>query len=121
MSTPLHAHTAVNATIPSMAEGNPIDQPGPFDLDAWALQHQLNRKTTSTLRREQFAGVDALKLATSSDINRMDIAVGQVRLVRVALRALGNPIKVDDLITDPGEGTAGEEQDKDEDRVPMLF
>ena len=86
-----------------MAEGNLAEADVPFDLDAWAIQHKLSRKTTGALRKDECDQVDSLKLLTSSDINRLDVAVGQIRLLRLALRALGNPIKLDDLAKAPEE------------------
>ena len=85
-----------------------------FDMEAWAIEHKLNRKTTGTLRREEFEGLDALKLVTSSDINRMDIGVGQIRVLRKALQALGNPIKVNDSAEEEEETDAGQAVEDDE-------
>ena len=76
---------------------------GEFTLENWAKESQLSKKTVTTLRKEECDKLQALKLFTSRDINRMNITVGQARLLRLALQGLGNPISlVDDA--KPGEG-----------------
>ena len=77
-------------------------------MDAWAIEHKLSRKTTGILRKDECDKVESLRLLTSSDVNRMDIPIGQLRLFRLALRALGNPIKVDDLAEEKGRGSVAE-------------
>ena len=52
----------------SMAEGNLAEAAVPFDLDAWAIEYKLSRKTTGALRKDECDQVDSLKLLTSSDI-----------------------------------------------------
>ena len=103
MSTPLNVRGRLCRCSITMAEGNNENGVGVFDLDVWAIEHKLSRKTTGTLRKEEFESLASLKLVTSSDINRMDIAVGQLRLLRVALQALGNPIKLNDLAEEQEE------------------
>ena len=76
------------------APADPAVGEGEFNLEAWAIEHHLTRKTTGALRKEESDTLASLKLITGSDINRMDIAVGQIRLLRTALRVLGNPILV---------------------------
>ena len=76
--------------------GNDSNQP--FDLESWAITHKLSRKTTGTLRKEESDSLASLQLLTGADINRMHIAVGQIRLLRQGLRALGNPIQVVDPV-----------------------
>ena len=105
----------------NMAEDNPSgSNPDPdFDLDRWAITHQLSRKTTGILRKEESTNLASLKLLTGADINRMGIAVGQVRLLRQALRTLGNPIKVDDLAPEGGpQATATGEESAQADAIP---
>ena len=63
-----------------------------FDFDDWATTFKLSRKCTAALRKDDCDAVEALRLVTAEDINRMDVPVGQVRLLRKALRELGNPI-----------------------------
>ena len=65
-------------------------------LADWALEHQLSRKTTAALNKEECNSMEALKLVTADDINRMEVPVGQIRLLREAVRTLGNPITVVD-------------------------
>ena len=67
-----------------------------FNLDRWAASSSLSKKTLTALKREECDNVAALKLLTPRDVNRMNITVGQARLLRVALRGLGNPIRLDD-------------------------
>ena len=100
MPTALSARSRLRDYLPhTMAEGNQVAGPEPFNLEDWAIQHGLSRKTTGTLRREEYESLAALKLMTAGDINRIDIAVGQIRILRTALRELGNPI----LVVDPTE------------------
>ena len=80
-----------DSPYPTMAEGAEA-----FDFEAWATQHKLSRKTTAGLRKDECTTLETLKLATAEDVNRMDVAVGQIRILRQALGALGNPIKVVD-------------------------
>ena len=70
--------------------------PENFDFEKWAREYKLSRKTCTALHTAECDTHDSLKLATSQDVNRMDIAPGQSRLVRLALQALGNPILLDD-------------------------
>ena len=67
-----------------------------FVLEDWLKEYGLSKKTSTTLKKEECDNLAALRLLTCRDVNRMNIAVGQSRLLRVALRAMGNPISVDD-------------------------
>ena len=68
----------------------------PFNFEDWAKQHQLSRKTTGALRQDECDKEASLRLLTGHDINRINVPVGQIRLLRLGLRALGNPILVND-------------------------
>ena len=70
-----------------------------FNFDDWATEHKLSRKTTAALNKDECNNLMALKLATVKDVNRMDVPVGQIRILRQALRALGNTITVEDAVT----------------------
>ena len=76
----LHSARADTFTMTDNLRDTDADADALFDREAWAIDHKLNRKTTGTLRREEFEGLDALKLVTSIDINRMDIGVGMTEL-----------------------------------------
>ena len=95
-------------------------------MEAWAIKHKLSRKTTGALRRDECDNLDALKLMTGADINRIDVAVGQIRLLRVALRALGNQIPVHDPQQalnppkDQGDVQGGDGDKTDEDNEQIL-
>ena len=69
---------------------------GEFDYEQWANEHKLSKKTLTTLKKEECESLDSLRLVTSKDVNRMNIAVGQIRILRKALRVLGNPITIED-------------------------
>ena len=79
-----------------------------FTFDDWATEHGLSRKTTAALNKEECNNLDSLKLVTAEDINRMDIPVGQIRMLRGAVRSLGNPITIIDPPTpQPSDQQAG--------------
>ena len=61
-----------------------------FEFDSWAREFKLARSTTSILRREGCEDHTALTSLTRSDVLRLDLPVGQCRLLMVALADLGN-------------------------------
>ena len=79
-----------------------------FVFPEWAENSGLSKKTVTTSRKEECTTHATLKHLTSRDINRMNIVVGQARLLRVALVALGNPIAVGDEPAPPKPGTSQE-------------
>lgn len=84
-----------------------------FELADWAVEHHLSRKTTLALNKEECNTVEALKLVTAEDINRMEVPVGQIRLLREAVRTLGNPISVVDPPAPPPQGGRPRTPDKE--------
>ena len=67
-----------------------------FTLEAWAHEHSVSKKTLTNLRKEECDSLLALKLLTAKDVNRLNVTMGQARLLRLALRAIGNPISLGD-------------------------
>ena len=91
------------------------DDDANFVFTEWVDACNLSKKTVQTLRKEECMNKATLKLLTSRDVNKMDLAVGQARLLRVALQGVGNTISVDDepqtKTTSGGGGTSNDPDD----------
>ena len=71
--------------------GDDIDERGDFDFTAWASTHKLSRSTTATLHKEECVSELTLKALGPSEVNRLQLSIGQTVALKAALSAIGNP------------------------------
>ena len=83
-----------------------------FKFDEWASKMKLTHKTTQALVKEDCNQLEALQILTRADINRLELSVGQARLLRLALKSLGNPIQIMDEEMEYGHSKPNDKDEK---------
>ena len=64
-----------------------------FKFDEWASNFKLKESTQEKLKEKDFNEEDSLLLMTHTDIEQMEITLGQRRLLEKAIQTLQGPPK----------------------------